>query len=62
VSYLRLLRDAGFGICFEVVVLPNREIRSEVTRVFLIRNVKERDLEELLVEMINWLMDGGLVR
>jgi hypothetical protein len=60
--YLRSLRDAGFGNCFEAVVLPNREIWSEVTEAFLIRNVKERDLEELLVEMISWLMDGGLVR
>jgi hypothetical protein len=25
-------------------------------------NVKERDLEDLLVEMISWLTDGGLFR
>jgi hypothetical protein len=60
--YLRSLRDAGFGNCFEVVALPNREIWSEVTKAFVIRNAKERDLEELLVEMISCLMDGGLVR
>jgi len=59
--YLRSLRDAEFGNCFEVVVLPNREIWSEVTKAFLIRNVKERDLE-LLIEMVSWLMDGGLAR
>jgi len=59
--YLRSLRDAEFGNCFEVVVLPNREIWSEVTKAFLIRNVKERDLE-LLIEMVSWLMEGGLFR
>jgi hypothetical protein len=59
---LRSLRDAGIGNCFEVVVLPNREIWSEVTKAFLIMKVKERGLEELLVEMIIWLMDGGLFK
>jgi hypothetical protein len=60
--YLRSLRDAGIGNCFEVVVLPNREIWTEVTKVFLIMKVKERGLEELLVEMIIWLVDGGLFK
>jgi hypothetical protein len=60
--YLRSLRDAGIGNCFELVVLSNREIWSEVTKAFSTKNVKERDLEELLVEMISWLMDGGFFK